>query len=77
MSLYKLPTQISMVCSKGIFVNKESTSRLVMCKLEFCWQISSAKCNESMTVHSLTVKGVENFSKNFAYLKVGVYPKNM
>ena len=30
-----------------------------------------------MTVHSLAVKGVENFSKNFAYLQVGVYPKNM
>ena len=31
---YKLSTQISIVSSKGILVNKESTSRLAMCKLE-------------------------------------------
>ena len=50
LSLYKLSTQISIVSSKGILVNKESTSRLAMCKLESSWQISSAKWNESMTV---------------------------
>ena len=36
LSLYKLPTQISMVSYQRIFVNKESTSRLAMCKLESC-----------------------------------------
>ena len=53
-----------MVSSKGILVNKVSTSILAMCKLESCWQISSAKWNESITVNSLAVEGVKNFSKN-------------
>ena len=66
--LYRLPTQISMVSSRGIFANKESTSRLAMCKLGSCWQTSSAKWNESMTVYSLAVEGVKNFSENFANL---------
>ena len=66
--LYNLSTQILMVLSWGIFVNKESTSRLAMCKLESCWQISSAKWNESMAVYSLVVEGIKNFSKNFANL---------
>ena len=65
LSLYKLSTQILMVSSMGILVNKESKSRLAMSKLESCWQISS--WNESMTVNSLT-EGVKNFSKNFANL---------
>ena len=64
LSLNKLPTQIPMVSSKGILVNKVSTSILAMCKLESCWQISSAKWNESITVNSLAVEGVKNFSKN-------------
>ena len=68
LSLYKLSTQISIVSSKGILVNNESTSRLAMCKLESCWKISSAKWNESMTVNSLAVEGVKNFSKNLAKL---------
>ena len=68
LSLYELSIQISMVSSKGILVNKESTSRLAMCNLESCWQIYSAKWNESMTVNSLAVEGVKNFSKNFANL---------
>ena len=67
LSLYKLSTQILMVSSRGIFVNKESTSRLAMCKLKSCWQISSTKWNESMTLYSLVVVGVENFGKSFAY----------
>ena len=67
LSLYKLSTQILMVLFSGIFVNKESTSRLAMCKLKSCWQISSAKWNESMTLYSLVVVGVENFGKSFAY----------
>ena len=50
--------------SKGMFVNKEATSRLAMCKLESCWQISSGKWNESVTVYSLVVESVKNFSKN-------------
>ena len=68
LSLYKLSTQILIVSSKGILVNNESTSRLAMCNLESCWQISSAKWNESMTANSLAVDGVKNFSKNFANL---------
>ena len=59
---------MSIVSSKGIQVNNESTSRLAMCKLESCWQIYSAKWNESMTINSLAVEGVKNFSKNFANL---------
>ena len=51
--------------SKGKLVNKESTSRLAMCKLK-SWQISSANWNESTTVNSLAVEGVKNFSKIFA-----------
>ena len=62
-----------MVSSRGIFVNKEPTSRLAMCKLEFCSQIYFAKWNESMTVYSLAVEGVKDFSKNFANFLVGVY----
>ena len=68
LSLYKLSTQILMVSSKRTFANKESTSRLAMCKLESCWQISSAKWNESMTVNSLAAEGIKSFSKNFANL---------
>ena len=67
-SLYKLPTQILMVSSNGVLLNKESTSRLVLYKLKSCWQISSAKWNESMPVNLLAVEGVKNFSKNFANL---------
>ena len=53
LSLYKLSTQILMVSSKGILVNKESMSKLAMC----------TKWNESMKVNSLAVEGVKNFSK--------------
>ena len=66
--VYKFSTQILIVSSKGIVVNNESMSRLAMCKLESCWKISSAKWNESMTVNSLAVEGVKNFSKNLANL---------
>ena len=63
LSLYKLSTQILMVFSTGILVNKESTSRLAMCKLESCWQISSAKWNEWMTLNSLAVEGLKTSGK--------------
>ena len=63
--LYKLSTQISMVSSRGVFVNNE-TSRLTMYKLESCWQIYSVKWNKSMTVYSFVVEGVKNFNKSFA-----------
>ena len=36
LSFYKLSTQISMKPSRGMFMNKESTSRLAMCKLKSC-----------------------------------------
>ena len=36
LSLYNLSTQISMVSSRGKFVNKELTSRLAMCTMESC-----------------------------------------
>ena len=68
LSLYKLSTQILIVFSKGILLNKESTSRLAICKLKSCSLISSAKKNESMTVNSLAVEGVQNFIKKFANL---------
>ena len=54
--------------SKGISVNEESTSRIVMCTLESCWQSSSANWNESVTVNWLAVETVKNFSKNVANL---------
>ena len=57
-----------MVSSSEILVNKESTSRLAIYKLEICLQISSAKGNESVKVYSLSVKSVKNGSKNFASL---------
>ena len=57
--LYRLSIQISMVLSRGIFVNKESTSRLAMCKLGYCWQISYAKWNQSATIYSLVVEGLK------------------
>ena len=59
LSLYKLSTQISMVSSRGKFANKESASRLAICKLGSCWQISFAMWNESMTVYSLAVESVQ------------------
>ena len=62
LSLYKLSTQILMVFSTGILVNKESTSRLAMCKLESCWQISSARWNEWMK-NSLAVEGLKTSGK--------------
>ena len=68
LSFYKLSTQISMVSSRGIFVDKESMSGLAMCKLESCWQISAAIWNEWMTVYSLVFEGVKIFSKSFANL---------
>ena len=68
MSLYKLSIQISIVPTNGILVNKEWMSRLAMCKMESCWQISSAKWNESMIVNSLAIERVKNLSKNFANL---------
>ena len=72
LSLYKLSTQILMAPFRGIFVKKEMTYRLAMCKLEFCWQFSSAKWNESMTVYSLVLEGVRNFSKIIAKMQLGV-----
>ena len=59
--------QVSTVSSSGILVNKESTPRLAIYKLESCLEISSAKWNESVTVYPLPVKGVKN-GKNFASL---------
>ena len=66
--LFKLSTQIPMVWSRGVFVNKELTYRLAICKLGSCWQIPSVKWKEWMTVYLLTAEGVKNFSKNFANL---------
>ena len=59
-----------MVSSRGIFVNKESTSRLAMCKRVPYLQFFSAKRNELMTVYSLVVKDVKNCSEPFANLWV-------
>ena len=68
LSLYKLLTQISILSSKGILGNKESTFRLAMCKLESCRRTSWSKWNESMTVKLLAGEGVKNVSKNYANL---------
>ena len=70
--LYKLSIQISMISCSRIFVNKKSTSRLAMCQSGLCWQIPSAKWNESIMVYSLAVEGVKKWSKNFANLWLGV-----
>ena len=66
--LYNLSTQISMAWSRGVVVNKESTSRLAICKLGSSWQVSSVKWNEWMTVYSLNVEGVKKFNENFTNL---------
>ena len=64
LSFYKLSIETSMVSSKRMFVNKESTSTLSICKLESCWKIVSVEWNESMTVNSLALEGVKHYSKN-------------
>ena len=58
-----------MFSSKGILINKEPTSRLAMCKLESCWQISSANWNESMAVNLLAVEGAKSFNLQTSVLK--------
>ena len=54
LSLYKFSTQISMVSSTGIFVNKESMSRLAMCKWQ--WLTSDLKMT-SVSVETLEELG--------------------
>ena len=43
--------QIPFVSSNGMFVNKETRSKLVICRLLFCMKISSTKEKESLTVN--------------------------
>ena len=62
LSLYKLPTQISIVSSNVISVNQESTSRLTIYNVGLYLQMSSAKWNESVTMDSFSVKGFKNGS---------------
>ena len=69
LSLLKLSIQISIASSRGMLVNKESTSGLAMYKLRSCLRLSSAKSNKLVTVYSFSVKGVKNRSKNFATLQ--------
>ena len=64
--------QISMVLSRGMLVNKESTSRLAIYKLASCLLISSVKWNESVMVYVFWVKGFKNGNRIFASLQVDI-----
>ena len=63
---------MSIVSSNGMLVKKESTSKLSIKNSESCSTISSAKANESFTLHSLLVKDFKVVTKYFADLYVGV-----
>ena len=62
---------MSIVSSNGMLV-KESTSKLSIKNSESCSTISSAKANESFTLHSLLVKDFKVVTKYFADLYVRV-----
>lgn len=65
MALFKLPIQILIVSSSGIFVNKESKSKLAKYNLEFFWPLQ-------VIVYLLDVEGVKNVSKGFDDLEAVV-----
>ena len=56
------------VSSKGIFVNRESTSRLAMKRLEFWFEMSRENSNVSLNVKLLVVSGLRMGTRNLAML---------
>ena len=68
--------QILMVSSLGMLVKSESTSKLLMKLLEFCWTFSVAMFNESLTVYLLLVNGSKIDTKYFASFYLGVCKAN-
>ena len=63
---------MSLVFSSGMLVKTESTSWLLLKKLESCFAISSAKANECITVYLLLVRNSIIDTGNIANLWVGV-----
>ena len=61
-----------MVSSRGMFVNNEVMSTLVINQSEFYCSISLAKSNESLTLCLLEVKSLSIGTRNLAILYVGV-----
>ena len=61
-----------MVLSRWMLVNNVVMSRLAIKQSEFCCNISLAKSNESLTLHSLEVRSLSTGTKNLAILYVGV-----
>ena len=57
-------TQRSIVSCKGILVKSDSTSKLVITKLESQFESSFANENESLIVYSFKVKAASNGTKN-------------
>ena len=72
LSLTQSSTERSIVSSKGIFVKSDSTSKLAIIKLEPQFKGSLANKNESLIVYSFKVKSVNNGTRNFYSLYVGV-----
>ena len=67
--LLNLSIEISMVSSGGIFVNKESTSRLAMYKLRYYWQLYFPRWNESRTVYSRATEDVKTALKSLLVIR--------
>ena len=56
--------QIFMVSSRGMLVKNEVILRLAIKQSQFCWSISLAKSNESLTLYSLEVKSLSIGTEN-------------
>ena len=65
-------TQISIVLSNGMLVNKASTSQLAIWRSLFWVKISSTKVKESLTANSFCVISDRTETKSFASLYVRV-----
>ena len=65
-------TQIPIVSSYGMFVNKASTSKLAIWRSLFWAKISSTKVKEPLTVNSFWVISDRTGTENFGSLYVGV-----
>ena len=68
-----LSTQMLVVFSNGILVNRDSMSKLVIQCAQSTEDTSSANENESFIVKSFDVKGVNNEARNLASLYNGVF----
>ena len=58
--------QISMFSSRGMLINKESTSRLARYKLGSSLNSYSKKMKWSVTVYSSSAKGFKNGNNNLS-----------